>query len=121
MPYTQPPNVASLTVTTNATANTNTTSNVIAAPGANLALRITGIHISGVPANTGKIRGQFQSTTGIIVGHMGFVPGSADDLRIPEPGIRLAPNTGLDCQHSSDIASQNLRIGVQYYIENVLP
>lgn len=119
MPYLFPPLLATTSFNTNAAPNTNTTTNILAAGGANTRYRIMGIHIAGLPANTGKIRAQWQTTAPTTFAHMGFVPGASDDLFWQEPGLQLDDNVGIDIQHSSDVATQGLRIAIYYYLDTV--
>jgi hypothetical protein len=120
MTYPLPPLVGDFTVNTNAAPNTNTNSVVIAAPGVNKALRIAVIRIAGIPSNTGNIRAQFFDSLGLNnLGHMQFPVGAHDDQTFPEPGIQLSNNAALSVTHSSNIATQNIRISIYYYIDDV--
>jgi hypothetical protein len=117
--YNSPPSVADLTVNTNAAPNTTNTVTVIPAAGAGFAIRVAGIRIAGLPNGTGKLRGQFIDSLGGTIAHLQFQPGSSDECMFPEPGVQISNNGALQVLESSDVATQNLRMSVYYYVDAV--
>lgn len=112
--YNRPPNYASGIFPSSAT-GTNT--QVIAAPGANLAIRLVGLHASGLTGTTAA-DARFQSPNGstILFRAIGGLVGSGDS--IPEPGILLPINTGLFVTCFSP-AGGNVAIEVYYFIDRI--
>lgn len=117
--YSRPPNVDLVAFNTNAAANTDTTTTILAAPGAGLRYRIAFIDVFYNQSVTGVTRHQFSAGPwGCSIG----APGQGGDSRhknFPEPGITLAANTALTDTHASSVATQGMRVVVGYYIDRI--
>lgn len=124
MSYRTPPQVAFAAFNTNGAINTDTTTVVIAAPGAGKSLRIVGF-VGWLNQNaTGVVRLHIiDSLTsgifyGIVIGAVGG-GGNGFSYNFPEPGILLSTEAGLSVTHASSVATQPVRVNTYYYIDSV--
>lgn len=119
MSYRSVPAYVSVTFITNATINTATSNRVvIAAPGANFALRIVHMSVAPQQTNTGRIL-VIVSSTGAIVSlwRAGFNDTGITNTP-PEPGIQLPVNAALLLSDLSNVASQTYGINVYYFVDS---
>jgi len=107
-------------ITTNAVANTQTSTALVAAPGAGKRIRIYGIGIASKPNNTGAIRCIFRDTAGTINYWTLGIATSRGSNQIWFPnGIPVAVNTAIEARHDSDVVSQPFNCNIAYVIETV--
>lgn len=107
-------------ITTNAVANTQTTTAMIAAPGAGLRIRIMSYSIGSKPNNTGAIRALIQNGGGSNFDVLGVPTGRGAGVT-PNlgPGIPFPANDSVNAVHDSDVASQPFNLIIHYVIEDV--
>lgn len=116
---TQPTKVAA-GLTTTVAINTDTTTNLIAAPAVGFILRIAYIRVAAQQSVTGHIRMIFRSTgSGQFISNGSVGPGLSFIDNLPEPGESCAPNIGFDCIYASEVASQSIRVIVGYFLEAI--
>lgn len=120
MTYRTQPLTASSSLTTTPALNTDSTTAVIAAPGAGLRLRIVGWQLAGQQNTTGNIRVIGRSNgSGFFIISAGVVPGGSAPGKPPEPGISCDVNKSFDLIYASNVASQTLRATIYYYIDAI--
>jgi len=107
-------------LTTSATANTETTTLLVPAPGAGLRRRVWWVVLVGRSNNTGAIVAQIQDSLG-LVGNLGLGGGpapTADALVFPG-GVPMPENAAIQIVHSSPAASQAFRVAIGTTTETV--
>lgn len=119
--FTIPPQVTLFSFTTNAVANTNTTTAIIAAPGVARRLRIIAWHVSARRTTTGLIDCLVQDTGGSSFDSWGLTPTVLDygNVFYHFPGIQLDENLGVQLVHTATVATQSIRFSIQYYTDIV--
>lgn len=120
MSYAIPPLVATTAPLTDGVAH-----GVISAPGAGFALRIVGGHVQiylGSPVGNYRVLLRDSSGGGTVndsgLGFGGTFQPSTDHLAIPEPGLQLPVNAGLDMFGQGPAAGTCIVV-VYYFIDRV--
>lgn len=113
--------IANNTITTNAAANTQTGTQLIAAPGAGLRIRVFKVDIVRKPNMTGGIRCLIRDNAGLVWVALGIsTTGGADHWWGGENGFTIATNLPLQALHDSNVASQLFDITALYHIEETV-